>query len=122
VGAGAAAAAAGGGGAGPAGPGMARLVVEYGTPADAWDACTQVLTRTVRVTEAVPKGRGGKKAPARVIGEEAVPQRVFTPQEVRLLAGLAGLEVVGEYGDMSLDVPPVGGGGDRWVGVLVKKA
>jgi len=127
----------------PARP-AARLVVEYGSPDDPWDAAAQVLTRTVRITEALPGGKAGKGGgggggggsrkkggggggappppPARLIGQEAVPQRVFTPQEIALLGAGAGLELVGQYGDMSLGVPPVGAGGDRWVGVLVKKA
>jgi SAM-dependent methyltransferase len=126
----------------PAAP-TARLLVEYGAPDDPWDAAAQVLTRTVRVSEAVPvvaaggsgKKKGGRPGPGahagrkqqpatrrRLIGEEAVPQRVFTPQEVRLLGDAAGLEVVAEYGDMDEGVPAVGGGGDRYVAVLVKRA
>ena len=39
----------------------------------------------------------------RVIGSEVVPQRVFTLQEVHLLARLAGFSVEGLYGEMNLE-------------------
>ena len=61
----------------------------------------QILQRSVAVSESDPGNEEGDGW--RLIGREVVPQRVFTLQEVRLLARLAGFSVEGLYGEMNLE-------------------
>ena len=53
-----------------------------------------------------------------LLGEEIVPQRVFTLQELRLLARMAGLEVAAIQGDMNMDLPLNHDEAHRMVAVL----
>jgi hypothetical protein len=61
----------------------------------------QIMQRSVAVSEADPANEEGDGW--RLIGREMVPQRVFTLQEVRLLARIAGFSVEGLYGEMALE-------------------
>ena len=90
------------------------LVVEYGSPDDAFDPVTQLLERSVVVSVAGPDG-----SVEREVGRETVTQRIFTPGEIRALATGAGLTVAAEVGDL---VVGAGGAaeGERYVAVLVK--
>jgi len=98
------------------------LIIEYGSPDDDFDPVSQVLMRTVVVSEARDDGSAGAE-----IGREVVPQRLFTPAEVRCLAREAGFGVAAELGDMELqggeegEEVPSAREGDRYVAVLVKK-
>ena len=98
------------------------LVVEYGLPDDAFDPVSQVLQRTVVVSELGDDGEAGTE-----VGRETVAQRLFSPAEIRCLAREAGLRVAAELGDMELggdgeESDPVSAQeGDRYVAVLVKK-
>ena len=100
------------------------LIIEYGSPDDAFDPVSQVLSRTVVVSEAMSDGTAGDE-----IGRETVEQRLFTPAEVRCLAREAGFFVAAELGDMELNdegddgegSPVSAQEGDRYVAVLVKK-
>lgn len=100
------------------------LIVEYGSPDDAFDPVAQVLFRTVVVSEARGDGSAGRE-----VGRETVAQRLFSPGEVRALAREAGFAVAAELGDMELrgseegkDPPLTAQEGDRYVAVLVKKS
>lgn len=104
------------------------LIVEYGSPDDAFDPVAQVLFRTVVVSEAKGDGSAGRE-----VGRETVAQRLFSPGEVRALAREAGFAVAAELGDMDLrgggdeegggeDPPLSAQEGDRYVAVLVKKS
>ncbi|KAK9901276.1 hypothetical protein WJX75_003778 [Coccomyxa subellipsoidea] len=77
------------------------LRMEYGAPMDDFDPYTQIMQRSVAVSEADPANEEGDGW--RLIGREMVPQRVFTLQEVRLLARIAGFSVEGLYGEMALE-------------------
>ena len=98
--------------------------MEYGSPDDAFDPVSQVLYRTVVVSEA-PTGDGS--GAGREVGRETVAQRLFSPGEVRALAREAGFAVAAELGDMDLrgeeggEPPLTAQEGDRYVAVLVKK-
>lgn len=102
------------------------LIVEYGSPDDEFDPVTQVLMRTVVVSEASEAFGGDDDDDSaavgvgREIGRETVAQRLFTPGEVRCLAREAGFRVAAELGDMELG-GPTAQEGDRYVAVLVKK-
>ncbi|KAF8071206.1 hypothetical protein HT031_001289 [Scenedesmus sp. PABB004] len=76
-----------------------QLMVMWGTDVDDFDPHTQVLRRTVSIHGMTKGGEVGE-----CLLEEVVPWRHFTAQEVDLLATLAGLEVVGTYGDLDLGV------------------
>ena len=107
----------GGGGAGGgalAAPPVPALIVEYGDPDDAFDPVSQVLDRTVIVSQAAGDGARGA-----VLGREVVRQRVFTPGELRARAAAAGLAVAAELGDMDLGAGAEGGAG-AYVLVLAK--
>lgn len=95
------------------------LIVEYGSPDDDFDPVSQVLQRTVVVSEARDDGSAGKE-----VGRETVAQRLFTPGEIRSLAREAGFRVAAELGDMELggeEGTPSAQEGDRYVAVLVKR-
>ena len=59
----------------------------------------KVLGRTVTVYQADSKG-----AMQQVI-KETVPQRIFTYQELKLLASASGYDLYAAYGDMLMDAP-----------------
>ena len=70
----------------------------------------QVLKRHIRVLETPPetspKGKRGRKAPQeKVIGEFVAHQRLFTLQEIALLAGQVDLTVHAVFGDFDPTVP-----------------
>lgn len=69
------------------------LLVQWGAPGDAFDAIDQVLFRTVSIS--VFEDRA--PTPDRLL-REVVPTRLFTAQEIRLLAHLAGLRVLSMHG------------------------
>ncbi|CAL8471064.1 g10606 [Coccomyxa elongata] len=79
--------------------GESTLKIVYGAPLDDFDPYTQILQRSVAVSRADPSEEEGW----RLIGSEVVPQRVFTLQEVHLLARLAGFSIEGLYGEMNLE-------------------
>ena len=103
-------------------PSSPALIVEYGLPDDDFDPVSQVLRRTVVVSEASEDGSGEA---GREVGREEVKQRLFTPAEVRALARVAGFAVAAELGDMEIgegeESMPTAREGDRYVAVLVKK-
>lgn len=79
-------------------PDHPALSVAYGSEGDIFDPLTQVIERTVEVTEWTDKDGDHQKE----LLTDKVPQRFFTSQEVDLLARASGLEVVGTYGNLSL--------------------
>jgi hypothetical protein len=76
----------------------------------------QVLQRRVTVSQRVSQGEW------QVLGESIVPQRVFTLQEIELLARLVGMHVVGYYGAWDLEVGLEHKDAYRTVAVLSKHA
>jgi len=58
----------------------------------------QVLQRTVTIYQADSKGKMAK------VLSETVPQRIYTYQEMILLAELCAFELHAAYGDMQKDV------------------
>lgn len=58
----------------------------------------QVLQRTVTIYQADSKGKMQK------VLSETVPQRVYTYQEMKLLAALSAFDLHAAYGDMQKDV------------------
>jgi len=76
----------------------AQVIMEYGTEDDVFDPESQVLRRRVGVS--VMQG-----SEIELQGESYVWQRVFTFQELSLLADLTGLELVATYGSLNADIP-----------------
>lgn len=62
-------------------------------------AAIQVTQRTVKISTLRKNGETDK-----LLLENVVAQRMFTSQEVDLLARLSGFEVVGVYGALDLEV------------------
>lgn len=60
----------------------------------------QVLQRSV----AVSRRRRGEENDWELIGQGLVPQRMFTLQEVHMLANAAGFSVEGLYGEMDMQI------------------
>ncbi len=58
----------------------------------------QVLQRTVTIYQADSKGKMQK------LLSETVPQRIYTYQEMKLLAALSAFDLHTAYGDMQMDV------------------
>lgn len=79
-------------------------------------ALLQVLHRRVAVSRKEERGDW------ELIGESIVPQRVYTLQEVKLLADAAGFCVEGLFGEMSLAVSLEDEEAYRMVVVLSKQA
>lgn len=79
-------------------PDHAALSIAYGSEGDIFNPLTQILSRTVEVTEWTDKDGDHQKE----LLTDTVPQRFFTSQEVDLLARASGLKVVGTYGNLSL--------------------
>eukprot|EP00879_Flechtneria_rotunda_P020693 GHRR01021778.1.p2 GENE.GHRR01021778.1~~GHRR01021778.1.p2 ORF type:complete len:166 (+),score=42.54 GHRR01021778.1:1026-1523(+) len=75
-----------------------KLMVVWGTDMDNFDLETQVLQRTVSIHTM------RNEQMDQCLLEEVVPYRQFTAQEIDLLATIAGMEVVGIYGDLNLQV------------------
>ena len=76
----------------------------------------QVLQRSLVVSRSPEEGKWVR------IGEEVVPQRVFTLQEMRLLASrTAGARLVGFYGDYDLEVDIVDADAYRMIVVMQKE-
>lgn len=75
-----------------------KLTVVWGTDVDVFDPESQVLQRTVAIHAMDGDDMG------ECLLEEVAPYRQFTTQEIDLLATAAGLDVVGVYGDLNLDV------------------
>ena len=93
-----------------------QVQVAWGDEDDEFDPVTQVLQRTVRVRlqpAQLDEEEGGERLgrappplPASVPLEleEQVPQRMWTYQEMLLLAGASGFDVVGSFGAMDEEV------------------
>ncbi|DBB17834.1 TPA: hypothetical protein ACH3X3_002856 [Trebouxia sp. C0006] len=75
-----------------------ELAVQYGKSGDQFDAIEQVLQRTITIYQADSKGKMAK------VLSETVPQRIYTYQEMILLAELCAFELHAAYGDMQKDV------------------
>lgn len=118
-----------------------QVQVAWGDEEDTFDPVAQVLQRTVRIrlqparntdVEDGQDGPGGEGSvvptapPALPAGvplelEEEVPQRMWTFQEMLLLAGASGFEVVGSFGAMDQEVGMDSDDAFRMVVVLRKK-
>lgn len=72
----------------------------------------QVLQRTVTILE------GDKAGKLHQIVSEVFPQRIFTFQELSLLAMMSNFTIVNTYGDMSIDSPLASEDAVRMVAVL----
>lgn len=92
-----------------------KLLVEWGAEGDDFDPATQILRRTVSVSR-LEDGAAGE-----LLHESVVPQRAFTLQEIDLLGRLAGLALVGAYGDLDLGVGLGHEDAYRLVACLVKQ-
>ncbi|WIA32247.1 hypothetical protein OEZ86_003094 [Tetradesmus obliquus] len=75
-----------------------KMMVVWGTDVDQFDPESQVLERTVSI-HTMKDGNMDE-----CLLEEVVAYRQFTMQEIDLLATLTGMEVVGVYGDLDLNV------------------
>lgn len=75
-----------------------ELAVQYGKSGDHFDPIEQVLQRTVTIYQADSRGKMQK------VLSETVPQRVYTYQELKLLAALNAFDLHAAYGDMQMDV------------------
>ena len=78
-----------------------KILVEWGREGDYFDVATHVVERTVgfNVVDPVTNAPVAGWDPI----EETVPCRVFTAPEIALVGRLAGLRVVGTFGDVNLD-------------------
>ena len=78
-----------------------KVLVEWGREGDYFDVATHVVERTVgfNVVDPVTNQPAAGWTPI----EETVRCRVFTAPEIELVGKLAGLRVVGKFGDVNLD-------------------
>lgn len=84
---------------GPSGPGApGELAIQYGSSGDEFNAIDQVIMRTVQIYEVDNQSCMQKKL------KEVVPQRIYTFQEMDLLASMSGFKLATAYGDMQIDV------------------
>jgi len=74
-----------------------ELAVQYGKAGDHFDPIEQVLRRTVTVYE------GDKAGKLQQVVSGEVPQRVFTFQELKLLAMLSNFSIMRTFGEMDVE-------------------
>ncbi|KAL3149321.1 hypothetical protein ABBQ32_002129 [Trebouxia sp. C0010 RCD-2024] len=83
----------------PSGPGVpGELAIQYGSSGDEFDPIDQVIMRTVQIYEADNQRCMQRKL------REVVPQRIYTYQEMDLLASMGGFKLAAAYGDMQIDL------------------
>lgn len=79
--------------------GQPGLLVSYGREDDDFHCLSQVLERSVRISEISPD-----KSEEKVLVDTAHSQRLWTYQEISLLTQVCGLEILDTYGDLDTKV------------------